>query len=110
MFWNIKTEAPIFSSPVLYNNNMLFGCHDGFVYCIDPGGTQLQPKKSAILDKPAAGSLVWRTNVSDPVFGSPDYGSCGRIVCSTILGNIFVLDSEGNILHKLTVPGRHYSK
>jgi len=109
VFWNIKTEAPIFSSPVLYNNNMLFGCHDGFVYCLDPGGTQLQPKKSAILDKPAAGSLVWRTNVSDPVFGSPDYGSCGRIVCSTILGNIFVLDSEGNILHKLTVPGHVFS-
>ena len=90
--WKVETGSPIFSSPILYQSNLLLGSHDGFVYNVTPGGR-----------------INWRTDLSHPVFSSIDFDPEGRILCVTTEGNIFILDDSGRIVRKEKVAGNVFS-
>ncbi|HUC83408.1 MAG TPA: PQQ-binding-like beta-propeller repeat protein [Flavisolibacter sp.] len=52
--WAFQTGGPIFSSPAVQNDNLVFGSADGFVYCLN-----------------SAGKLRWKYKTEAAVLGSP---------------------------------------
>ena len=90
--WKLTVGAPIYSSPVLYNQNILFGCHDCHVYLVNPSGV-----------------VVWKVFTDKPVFSSLDYSHNGLISCANIEGNIFILKGNGEIVSREKVPGHVFS-
>ena len=52
--WTFQTEGPIFSSPAVAGDNIVFGSADGYVYCLT-----------------ASGKLRWKLRTEAAVLGSP---------------------------------------
>ncbi|KAF1327328.1 Acyl-activating enzyme 19-like, partial [Globisporangium splendens] len=108
--WKFPTQKPIFSSPTVYNNLVVFGSHDGHLRKVDT----------------CNGKLIWATKLGESaIFGSPalfvriprssgaetakdfkpdadeDGTQCRLLVCApTIDGTLYLCDEDtGVVLH-----------
>lgn len=84
--WVFETDKPIFTSPVICGDNIVFGCVDNCVYSISTAGT-----------------LLWRYSSSGHIFSSP---TCKYLDGSPFVlfgsndGFIYCLDNQGQLLWK----------
>uniref|UniRef100_K3XC21 Pyrrolo-quinoline quinone repeat domain-containing protein n=1 Tax=Globisporangium ultimum (strain ATCC 200006 / CBS 805.95 / DAOM BR144) TaxID=431595 RepID=K3XC21_GLOUD len=114
--WKFPTEKPIFSSPTIYDNLVVFGSHDGYLRKVDT----------------CDGKLIWATKLGQSaIFGSPalfarvttpseaetakdvklddgvDGTECHVVVCvPTIDGTLYFCDEDtGIVLHAINGAG-----
>jgi outer membrane protein assembly factor BamB len=93
--WQLSTEAPIFSSPVMYGKDgVLFGCHDRNLYLVDS----------------ASGRLIWRCELDGEIFASPDFETDGgRIVATTTSGGVHLVSRNGEKLGSFQLGSHVFS-
>jgi outer membrane protein assembly factor BamB len=68
----------VLGSPVVLQDRVLFGCRDGFCYCVD--------------DK--TGELIWKHDCGDAIVTSPAIGA-GQAIVLTTAGVLVALDLKG---------------
>jgi acyl-CoA synthetase len=80
---------------VLYENSLLFGCHDRGLYRLDA----------------ATGCLIWRPALDGEIFASPDFeaGADGRIVAATSSGTVYLVSPDGETLASWQLSGQVFS-
>jgi len=76
LLWNEKFTRPVTSSPLAFEDRVIFGCRDGFLYCYD-----------------ADGRLLWKYNSHSGIGASPVL-SGNSIFCANYSGKVFALDRE----------------
>jgi acyl-CoA synthetase len=89
--WRFETdfEKPIFSTATLYttNNSVIFGCHDGFLYCVY--------QKNGVLN--------WKYNCNSLIYTSQFLITINEeetVLCSSVDGDFFLLNCNGKLLHE----------
>ncbi len=83
--WKFKTKGPVYSTPVICNNNVYAGSCDGFVYAIDQNG-----------------NLVWKFNSQGRIMNSSMVCDGKRILFGTDNGVFYALDMDGKLLWKFS--------
>jgi outer membrane protein assembly factor BamB len=80
--WRFKTERGGFeSSPVIDNNGILYiGCLDGFIYAINPNGTE-----------------KWRYECNDWILSSPAIADDGTIYVGSLDDHLYSINSDGTL-------------
>jgi eukaryotic-like serine/threonine-protein kinase len=76
--WTFKTGGRVESSPIAFNDAIVFGSSDGRLYAV----------------RPADGSELWRLDLGEDLTASPVYAR-GRLIITGGDGTLFVL-SQGN--------------
>jgi outer membrane protein assembly factor BamB len=99
--WSYFTQQEVLSPPAIApDGNIVFGCEDGYVYCLKPGGT-----------------VAWKTLLVPPVRCgvaiAPDgtiYVSCYGGTIEDPMNWVFKLSAAGEILLQLDVSIAAYGK
>lgn len=73
--WDFDTRGEIYSSPALADGKVVFGSHDGYVYCLTTGG-----------------DLVWRYGIHSRISASPLVTADGVVVLGAKSGKLYALD------------------
>lgn len=85
--WEFETGKPIFTSPVICEDNILFGCVDNCVYSLS-----------------TVGRLLWRYSSSGHVFSSPVckyFDGSWFVLFGSNDGFIYCMSNQGKLLWKL---------
>jgi len=69
--WRLELNASIFSSLCMKDEKVIFGSHDNHVYCVDIN----------------VGRVLWKSNHSSPVFGTP-YVAGNVVVSMSTKGSV----------------------
>ena len=83
--WKFETGMPIFSSACLINDSDLvtFGCHDGFLYCLEQ----------------SSGELKWKFHCNSQIYSNPTLFK-SHVCCINSDGIILILSIDGNLVLK----------
>lgn len=73
--WEFPLPNAVLGSPVALSDRVLFGCRDGFCYCVN--------------DK--SGDLIWKHDCGDAIVTSPAIGD-GQAIILTTAGTLVALD------------------
>jgi len=74
MAWQFTAGARIDSAPTLYNSRVLFGCRDGYVYCV----------------RASDGEMAWRLRIAQD---ARHIAACGQLESATpVIGSVLVRD------------------
>lgn len=68
---------------------VIFGCHDGFLYCLDQ-------------DK---GNLMWKTDFSSEIYANPFVIGENKIACTSVDGLLVVVNLNGQMIYKKDLFG-----
>jgi outer membrane protein assembly factor BamB len=80
--WEFPLPNAVLGSPVALADRVLFGCRDGFCYCVD--------------DK--SGDLIWKHDCGDAIVTSPAIGD-GQAIVLTTAGLLIALDLKSGQEH-----------
>jgi len=75
--WRYKTDGEVYSSPVYYNQSVLFGSLGGHFYRVDHNG-----------------DLIWSYAVNSPVASSPALLSDGSVLFGARNGKLYALNGD----------------
>ena len=76
--WKFKTGGRVESSPLVFDDAVVFGSSDGRLYALNPGD----------------GSEIWRLDLGENLAAAPAFAA-GRIVIGGAEGNVFVIQGGG---------------
>lgn len=120
--WTLKTEGPIFSSPMFIEGGdenavdvVVVGSHDGYVYCADARSGSLLWKQrlgsSAVYASPAAASIS--VAAGPPSLGGPSEQIRDRtaavVACNTAGELCAFAQHTGRLLARTTLHGEVFS-
>lgn len=100
--WSYECHGNVYSSPVTCHvfdvTLVLFGCHDGHIYCLQPESTV---------------KLKWKQRLNSPVFSKPvliRQGSDWVVSAATTKGSVFLCDvASGSVQTYLQLEGEVFS-
>lgn len=75
--WKFQTQGEIYSSAALAGDRLVFGSHDGYVYCLTTGGR-----------------LLWKYGVHARLSASPLISQDGVVLVGAKNGKLYALDLE----------------
>ncbi|MEK6887874.1 MAG: PQQ-binding-like beta-propeller repeat protein [Candidatus Aenigmatarchaeota archaeon] len=79
MIWKFMTGGPVMSTPLIHNNRIYFGSHDGCFYCLG-------------LD----GKILWKKYTGD-IIVAPPIGIGNKIFVGNGRGHFFCFTEEGKV-------------
>ena len=96
--WKFKASNNIFSSLTIFEESVVFGCHDHCVYCLQSSN----------------GTLQWQIKLDSPIFATPyiytSADSSPYIVTASTKGYIYILDFvQIRILSSYKIEGELFS-
>jgi len=123
--WKFKTGAPSVSSPLIHKNQIYFGSHDEYFYCLSLNGKLLWKKQLGDIAAcyPTAcgdnifttagknmfcfsedGTQLWKFATGGGMFATPALIN-GFVTFSSFDGNTYCLDIDGNLVWKFFTGG-----
>ena len=126
--WRFKTGGWAASSPLITSEgNIVFGCNDGFIYCVKNDGSLLWKFKTGdkVFSSPAedrkgniyagsedfyfysldkSGKLRWKHKAENKFFSSPAISDKGLIYTGNDDGHLYVFNPDGSIAWKKKFP------
>lgn len=75
--WSFTTGGEIYSSAAVAGDRVIFGSHDGFLYCLDTDG-----------------QLVWKYGIHARISGSPLVTADGVVIVGAKNGKLYAIDVD----------------